>query len=119
MAAVSDAVPVRPEQRLNYEQRCGERALRYAIGEPAVASEPLRLMMQLGEALRLPLRVLYSGELVPARPAGWDGRVGSQGRSWVAVSGGMGSVHVVVYVILDAVVYGRLGGFACPCRTRW
>ena len=58
MVAVSDHVPVRPKQVLNCEQRCVERALRHAIGEPAVASEPLRLMMQLGEALRLPLRVL-------------------------------------------------------------
>lgn len=58
LAAVSDHVPVRPEQRLIYEQRCGERALCHAIGEPAVASEPLQLMIRLSEALWLLLRVL-------------------------------------------------------------
>ena len=59
----------------------------------AVASSLVLLLILLGEALQLPTWAWLGGEPVLARPARWDGRVGSRERLAEAALGSEGDAH--------------------------
>ena len=103
----SDHVRTRPEStRVNIV--CSTKSsARARDGSCSASSRSLLLLLPVRLALLLPLWTSGSGELVQARPAGWDGRMGSRGRPSEAALGSDGGVRASFSVYYRRVASAR------------